>query len=153
VIAWVREHGEQYGTDTSTLFVAGSSAGGHLAALAALTPNDPAFQPGFERADTSITGAITLYGYFGNYYGQGAGSSPGAYVRADAPPFFDAQGELDTDSPRFVEIARGFVEDLRSTSSKAVIYAELPGAQHRSTCSIRSASSRSSTESRPSRPG
>jgi acetyl esterase/lipase len=58
----VRENGKQYGIDTSTLLVAGSSAGGHLAALAELTPNDPAFQPGFERADTSITGAITLYG-------------------------------------------------------------------------------------------
>ena len=41
VIAWVREHGPEYGADPSKVFVAGSSAGGHLAALAALTPNDP----------------------------------------------------------------------------------------------------------------
>jgi acetyl esterase/lipase len=55
VIAWVRGHGHEFGADPATLFVSGSSAGGHLAALAALTPNDPAFQPGFEDVDTSVT--------------------------------------------------------------------------------------------------
>src|SRR5512132_1759962 len=58
VIAWVRAHGHEYGADPTLLFVSGSSAGGHMAALAALTPNDPAFQPGFEDADTSVTAAI-----------------------------------------------------------------------------------------------
>jgi acetyl esterase/lipase len=65
VIAWVREHGHEYGADPAVVFVAGSSAGGHLAAMAALTPNDPAFQPGFEHADTSVTAATPLYGYYG----------------------------------------------------------------------------------------
>jgi acetyl esterase/lipase len=58
VIAWVREHGHEYGADPAVIFVAGGSAGGHLASLAAVTPNDPAFQPGFERADTSVTAAF-----------------------------------------------------------------------------------------------
>ena len=53
VIAWVREHGLEYGADPTVIFAAGSSAGGNLALLAALTPNQPAFQPGFERTDTS----------------------------------------------------------------------------------------------------
>jgi acetyl esterase/lipase len=48
--------------DPAVVFVAGRSSGGHLASLAALTPNDPAFQPGFEHADTSVTAAISLYG-------------------------------------------------------------------------------------------
>jgi acetyl esterase/lipase len=130
VIAWVRDRGEEYGADPEAVFVAGSSAGGHMAAMAALTPNDPAFQPGFEDADTSVSAAITLYGYLGNYYGQGASSSPGAYIGADAPPFFIAQGDRDTYSPRFVEITRGFVKRLRSTSDNPVIYAELPEGQH-----------------------
>src|SRR5262245_3296642 len=56
VIAWVREHGREYGADPTAVFLAGSSAGGHLASMAALTPNDPAFQPGFEGADTSVAG-------------------------------------------------------------------------------------------------
>ncbi len=130
VIAWVREYGAEHGADPDLVFVAGSSAGGHMAALAALTPNDPTFQPGFEGADTSVIAAICLYAYLGNSYGQGTESSPGAHVRSDAPPFFLAQGDRDTYSPRFVEIARGFVDELRSVSPNQVVYAELPGAQH-----------------------
>ncbi len=129
VIAWVREHGHEYGADPAVVFAAGSSAGGHLASLAALTPNDPAFQPGFERADTSVTAAVSLYGYYGRHgTNEQPPSSPLAYVGADAPPFFVAHGDQDT--VVLVEDARLFVERLRSTSSNAVVYAELPGAQH-----------------------
>lgn len=130
VIAWAREDGIEYGADPGSVFVAGSSAGGHMAAMAALTPNDPALQPGFEDANTSVSAAITLYGYLGNYYEQGDRSSPRAYVRADAPPFFVAQGDRDSFSPRFIEISRGFAGELRRASSSPVVYAELPGAQH-----------------------
>ena len=128
VIAWVREHGGEYGADPSVLFVAGSSAGGNLASTAALTPNDPGFQPGFEHADTSVTAAISLYGYYGSYGTDEQPSSPVAYVGADAPPFFVAHGDQDTIV--IVEDARLFVERLRSSSSSPVVYAELPGAQH-----------------------
>ena len=130
VIAWVRAHGHEYGADPTLLFVAGSSAGGHMASLAALTPNDPAFQPGFEDADTSVTAVIGLNGYYGSYYGEGDGgaSSPLAHVRPDAPPFFIAHGDHDTMAP--VELARHFADTLRSVSTNPVVYAELPGAQH-----------------------
>jgi acetyl esterase/lipase len=129
VIAWVRGHGHDYGADPAVLFVAGSSAGGHLASMAALTPNDPAFQPGFEDADTAVTAAVSLYGFYGS---PGTDwprpSSPMAYVRADPPPFFLAHGDLDT--VVIVEDARRFVELLRTTSANPVVYAELSGAQH-----------------------
>ena len=128
VIAWVRAHGHEYGADPGMLFVAGSSAGAHMAALAALTPNDPAFQPGFEDADTSITAAIGLNGWYGGYYGQPDTSSPLAHVRPDAPPFFIAHGDHDTVAP--VEVARLFADTLGSVSANPVVYAELPGAQH-----------------------
>jgi acetyl esterase/lipase len=129
VLAWVREHGHEYGADPAVVVVAGSSAGGHLTAMAALTPNAPAFQPGFERADTSVTAAICLYGYYGSLdANERSPSSPLAYVRSDAPPFFVAHGDQDT--VVLVEDARRFVERLRSTSSNPVVYAELPGAQH-----------------------
>jgi acetyl esterase/lipase len=129
VLAWVREHGAEYGADPSVVFVAGSSAGGHLASTAALTANDPVFQPGFERADTSVTAAISLYGYYGPIATRaGLPSSPTAYVRADAPPFFVAHGDLDT--LVVVDDTRRFVERLRSTSSNPVVYAELPGGHH-----------------------
>ena len=129
VIAWVREHGHAYGADAAVVFVAGSSAGAHLAALAALTPNDPVFQPGFEHADTSVTAAIGLYGYYGPVDAdRRLRSSPVAYVGPGAPPFFIAHGDGDTKVP--VQDARLFVERLRSTSSRPVVYTELPGALH-----------------------
>ena len=128
VIAWVRENGNAFGVDSGVVFVAGSSAGGHLASLAALTANDPAFQPGFEDVDTSVVAAISLYAYYGPIESSGPPSSPLAYIRADAPPFFVAHGDLDTIV--IVQDARAFVEQLRTTSANPVVYAELPGAQH-----------------------
>jgi acetyl esterase/lipase len=129
VIVWVRDHGHEHGADPSVVFVACSSAGGHLAALAALTPNDPLFQPGFERGtrrsplpfpSTATNGALAA--------DDEHPSSPVAYVRTDAPPFFIAHGDRDT--LVLVDDARLFVERLRGTSASPVVYAELPGAQH-----------------------
>ena len=129
VLAWVRENGPRYGADPETVFVAGSSAGAHLAAMAALTPNDPAFQPGFEEADTSVTAAITLGGYYGPLDGDGRlPSSPMACVHPGAPPFFIAHGTNDTVAG--VEMARALARRLRAASASPVVYAELPGAQH-----------------------
>lgn len=129
VIAWARSHGEEYGAEPSRVVVAGSSAGGHLAVLAALTPGDPVFQPSFEDADTSVSAAVVLYGWLRGYYGDPAiASSPADYVRPDAPPFFLAHGDHDTLAP--VQDARRFVERLRLASTAPVVYSELPGAQH-----------------------
>jgi acetyl esterase/lipase len=129
VLAWVREHGAEYGADPSTLFLAGSSAGGHLAAFAGLTPNDPSYQPGFESADTSVTGVVCLYGWYGNVgAGEGVASSPYDVLHADAPPFFVTHG--DKDPLVHVDAARQFVRRLREASRRPVVYAELPGAHH-----------------------
>lgn len=132
VLAWVQAHGDEYGADPHRVLVAGSSAGAHLASLAALTPGDPRFQPGFEDSDTSVAGVVCLYGYFGEYYGsgrdRGVESAPGDYLRPDAPPFLVVHGDQDTLVA--VEGARRFVADLRKVSAGPVVYAELPGAQH-----------------------
>ena len=97
--------------------------------MAALTPNDPAFLPGFERADASVVAAICLYGYYGSLDADPRSPiSPLACVRADAPPFFVAHGDKDT--LVLVEDARRFVQRLRRTWSSPVVYAELPGGQH-----------------------
>ena len=128
-IAWARDHGHEYGADTALVFVAGSSSGGHLASLTGLTPSDPSFQPGFERADTSVAAVISLYGFYGPIDTNASRpSTPFAYVRPDAPPFFVAHGDHDTFVP--VESARRFQATLRQVSSQPVVYAELPGAQH-----------------------
>ncbi|WP_331770130.1 alpha/beta hydrolase (plasmid) [Embleya sp. NBC_00888] len=128
VIAWVRAHAHEYGADPDTLVVSGSSAGGQMAALAALTPGDPAYQPGFADADTSVTAVISLNGYHGGYFDRDDESSPVFHVRPDAPPFLIVHGDADTMVP--VENARAFTNALRSVSRNPVVYAELPGAQH-----------------------
>lgn len=133
VIAWVRQNGHRYGADPSRLFVAGSSAGANIAGLCALTPNDPRFQPGFETVDTTVTGAILLYGYYGHYFGaEPSGPAPALqpqrYIRKDAPPIFIAHGT--NDGWGTVEGARHFAARLRRAADNTVVYAELPGGQH-----------------------
>jgi len=155
-IAWVREHGASYGADPSFLALTGGSAGGHLAALAALTPNDPEYQPGFEHVDTTVQAAAPHYGVydFAGVIGTKRSeqmrdlflgprvlfkdpraelaefekASPLARVNADAPPFLVIHGS--TDSLVEVAQARAFVEALRGVSRQPVAYAELPGTQH-----------------------
>ncbi|MFI7286897.1 alpha/beta hydrolase [Streptomyces anulatus] len=56
------------------------------------------------------------------------GTSPVNLVRADAPPFLIAHGDLDalvdTENPR------ALVTALRAVSASPVVYVELPGAHH-----------------------
>ncbi|MFD7716444.1 alpha/beta hydrolase [Streptomyces sp. NPDC059814] len=129
VIAWAREHAAEYGAaPEAAVFVSGSSAGGHMAAQAALTSDDPAYQPGFEEADTSVSGAIALNGFLAEYFDGDPATSPVNLVRADAPPFLIAHGDLDelvdTENPR------ALVTALRSVSTSPVAYVELPGGHH-----------------------
>src|SRR2546427_7494593 len=63
-VAWIREHGALYGADPDFLIVTGGSAGAHLAALVALTPNAPEYQPGFEGVDTAVDGCVAFYGVY-----------------------------------------------------------------------------------------
>jgi acetyl esterase/lipase len=155
-IAWIRGHIADYGGDPSYVAVTGGSAGGHLAALAALTANDPAYQPGFEDADTSVQAAVPHYGYYDFAASTGSRASelvrdrflgpkvvqrryrddpdvfekgsPLLRVHEDAPDFFVIHGTHDTLVP--VAQAHEFVRRLREASRRAVVYAELPGTQH-----------------------
>ncbi len=61
-VAWVKEHIDDYGGDPTFVAVSGGSAGGHLCALLALSAGDPAFQPGFEEADTTVQACVPFYG-------------------------------------------------------------------------------------------
>lgn len=128
VVAWARTHGPEYGANPDVIVVAGSSAGAHLAAFTALTPNVAALQPGFEEADTSVSAAVCLYGYFGPVAGGGGASSPAEHLRSDAPAFFVAHGDRDTLIS--ADHARSFVDRLRRVSANPVVHVELPGAQH-----------------------
>lgn len=153
-LAWVHAHIEEYGGDPKRIAVSGGSAGGHLAALVALTPGDPELQPGFEQADTAVAACVPLYGVYDfcdRYHEHGRTlmellerkvlklgydddpvpfhkASPYDRVNADAPPFLIVHGGNDTLVP--ARTARRFVATLSATSSAPVLYAELPRAQH-----------------------
>jgi acetyl esterase/lipase len=153
-LAWVKENIADYGGDPNFVAITGGSAGGHLTALAALTPNDPKYQPGFEEADTSVAAAVPVYGRYDWFSTTGEGrrefvglleklvvkedfgahrdiyldASPIRRLRADAPPFFVLHGHDDSLIP--VGEAEEFVDELRAVSKSPVAYAELPNAQH-----------------------
>jgi acetyl esterase/lipase len=153
-IAWIRANIAEHGGDPDFIAITGGSAGGHLSSLAALTANDPAYQPGFEEVDTSVKAAVPLYGVYDWVDEQRTGhsglprmlerlvvktkyaddpapyraASPMYQVSADAPPTFLLHGTNDSLVP--VEQGRAFAQRLRETSKAPVAYAELPLAQH-----------------------
>lgn len=154
-IAWIRENIAEYGGDPDFIAITGGSAGGHLSSLAALTPNYAPFQPEFEHVDTSIQGAVPFYGVYDfrdrfdirpemsmekmladkvmqcteqeNPALWDTGS-PLSHVNEEAPPMFVIHGTHD--SLVWVEEARTFVSAMQKDSRQAVVYGELPGAQH-----------------------
>ena len=63
-LAWTKANIAGYGGDPSFIVITGGSAGGHLSALAALTPALAEFQPGFEDVDTSVAAAVPFYGVY-----------------------------------------------------------------------------------------
>jgi acetyl esterase/lipase len=154
-IAWARANVDRFGGDRNFVAVAGCSAGGHLAALAGLTGNDPEMQAELpEGSDTSVDAVVGIYGRYDwedrstperarfmdflervvvrrriarhpEIFRQ---ASPIARVHPDAPPFMVVHGTGDTVIP--VAQARSFVERLRAVSRSVVSYVELPGAGH-----------------------
>jgi acetyl esterase/lipase len=129
VVAWAREEGDRYGIDPDAIFLAGSSAGAHLTAMAAVTANTAEFQPGFEGADTSFAGGIGMGGYYGALSSdEHPASTPAAYSGVTAPPFLIVHGDLDTFTP--IQGARTFADWLRESSTQPVAFVSLPGAQH-----------------------
>jgi acetyl esterase/lipase len=152
-IAWVRENIADYGGDPDFIAITGGSAGAHLASLAALTPNDPTFKPGFEGADTTVQAVAPYYGVydftdFDNMHEimlpfleqfvlktryadepeRFKEASPISYAHSDAPPFFVLHGQKDELIP--AGQARAFCAALRGAGAATVAYAELANAHH-----------------------
>ncbi len=154
-IAWARANVDKFGGDRNFVVIGGTSAGGHLAALAGLTANDPEMQGELpEGSDTSVDAVVGIYGRYdfedrstvervrfvdflervvvkrkiAKHPDIFRNASPIHRVHADAPPFLVVHGSGDSVIP--VAQARSFVERLRATSGSVVSYLELPGAGH-----------------------
>lgn len=159
-LAWVRDNIADYGGDPDHIVITGGSAGGHLSSLAALSPNDPAYQPGFEDAETSVVACVPFYGVYDVAGATGDGAAIAMRDEFMAPRVFaktfaghEAEfragspicrlDDLDPaqipdfyalhgtlDSLVSVRQARAFIARLREVSPRTVTYTELPGAQH-----------------------
>ncbi|MGK2928419.1 MAG: alpha/beta hydrolase fold domain-containing protein [Acidimicrobiales bacterium] len=153
-IGWVKDHIADHGGDPDWVAITGGSAGGHLCSLAALTPNDPQFQPEFEESDTSVQAAVPFYGVYDWTNRDETGradilefleqrivkdtlvnarevfeqASSMTHVGPDAVPFMFLHGTNDSLVP--VTQARAMVDMVRKVSSNPAVYVEYPGAQH-----------------------
>lgn len=84
--------------------------------MTALTANNPALQPGFEHADTSVTAAVCLSGYHVRLESASTvPSSPTSCIGPDAPAIFIAHGDHDTAIPTVA--AEDFANQLRAIST------------------------------------
>ena len=154
-IAWARANVDRFGGDRGFVAISGASAGGHLAALAGLTCNDPEMQADLpDGSDTSVDAVVGIYGRY-DWEDRSTAerdqfvdflervvvkrrqarhpeifrkASPIARIHADAPPFLVVHGSGDMIIP--VQQARDFVAKLRAMSRSLVGYVELPGAGH-----------------------
>ena len=121
-LRWIRNNAEEHGLDPDFIIATGGSSGGHLAAMTALTQNQPEFQRGFESADTGIQGCVPIYGVFNftdpfdektpfpakarlmeilcdgtpeTQTGRYQQITPANWLSAKTPPFLLIQGETD----------------------------------------------------------
>jgi acetyl esterase/lipase len=158
-LGWIKKNIATYGGDPDRVVISGGSAGGHLAALAALTAHDPTWRPrdvsGVE--DWSVRGAIPFYGVLemtGDetyWHGLGRGLMNLLERRIVGVPFkgneslYRAMSPIERihpDAPPFlvvqgvndtlvdVNVARGFVERFRREALTPIYYVELPFTQH-----------------------
>jgi acetyl esterase/lipase len=114
-IRYLRDNAQTYGINESKIFAFGTSSGGELAALAALTgPNSGFNIEAYPNESSSVTAIVDMFGpanltdwasysdtlrVFGNNQSIMVLASPTHYVTADSPPIPIIQGVNDTTVP------------------------------------------------------
>jgi acetyl esterase/lipase len=158
-LGWVKKNVATYGGDPERVVVSGGSAGGQLAALVALTANDPTWRPNdlATVTDWSVRGAMPFYGVLemmgdeSHWRGLGRGLRVLLERRIVQTPFegnepiFRAMSPLERiapEAPPFlvvqgrndtlvdVQVARDFVTRFRDVARAPIYYVELPFTQH-----------------------
>jgi acetyl esterase/lipase len=114
-IRFLRANAQTYGTNGSEMFMFGTSSGGELVAIAALTGSRSLFDVGpYLNESSSITAAVDMFGpvnltswasysdtlrVFGDNQSDLVLASPTHYISAKAPPILIVQGVNDTQVP------------------------------------------------------
>jgi acetyl esterase/lipase len=144
-VDWVSDHAEELDADSNFVAISGGSAGGHLAALAALGPTVghriAACVPIYGAFDFTDSQEIRGYASMRVFLERAVmptklvddrsgweAASPIFRVDTEAPPFLVVHGTHDVLLWR--EETRSFVAALRAASSASVTSVEVPGAQH-----------------------
>jgi acetyl esterase/lipase len=115
-IRYLRAHAQTYDISPSKIFAFGTSYGGTLVALAALTGGHSKFDVGpYATTSSVIAAAVDMFGpadlpgwispqsfhiAFGGNLANLVLASPVHYVKADAPPILIVQGTADTTVPQ-----------------------------------------------------
>jgi acetyl esterase/lipase len=102
-IVWMKEHAADLDINPERItLMGGSVGGGHLALLAAYTPNFPEFQPKHLKADTSVCAVISMYGitdmiaYFHEYGALNPGQpETSSQITAEMRPYLHDKTLMD----------------------------------------------------------
>ncbi len=128
---YLEEHAADYGANPASVFIAGGSAGGQLAAAAGLAPTTEDYAnllaPG-----VTVKGIIPYYPANGlaNEVGVNGGAlgDPAVLVNAESPPALIYQGEKD--SIVSLETAQAFARAYREAGNERVALIEMPLGTH-----------------------
>jgi acetyl esterase/lipase len=137
-LAWLRTNARDLGVDPRRTFLWGASGGGHLAALAAITPDAPSVAAvvcwypvtditALDHDATESFEAHLLGGPIGQRLDLARAASPALHVRPGAPPFFIQHGEEDTWVPHDQSVR--LAAALRANGG-SVEFESVPGADH-----------------------